>query len=698
MGAFRVKQSCACIALAFVAAGAHAQPGDEEELALAYGDKGMVTIATGTAQPLSRAPSVATVITAEDIAAIGATDLDEVLESVPGLHVSRNSLAYAPIYNIRGINAQFNPQVLVLQNGLPMTTIFLGDRGVIWGGYPVENIARIEVIRGPGSALYGADAFSGVINIITKSAADIDGTRFGARAGSFCTRDGWVLHGGTSGDMKVAAYARVGTTDGSREIVGADAQTPLDALFGTRASRAPGPISTGRDAVDAHLDLGYRQWQFRASLKRRGDVGTGAGTAQALDPGGTNSNTRFTADLTYHSSDLARDWDVTFQGAMFHMKETSFIYLFPPGAFGGAFHDGMIGAPDKWERHARASVSAFYTGFNQHRVRIGAGTERQEIYKIRERKNFNFVYVPGVGNVPLPVGRLVDVSSTNPFLAPRGRTVTFGYIQDEWKLDKDWYLTAGVRHDRYSDFGSTTNPRIAAVWEAAYNFTAKLLAGRAFRAPSFTELYNINNPINIGNPDLRPEKISTVEAAFAWQPAPSAQIGLNVYRYRMRDIIRLIPNADPTTGSTSQNAGSVAGRGLELELQWDISKRMRLNANYAYQRARDVATRSSTGYVPQHHYYARADWRLAQDWRLSGQVNWVQDRQRPAGDPRPPVADYRGADLTLRRVTGAAWDLSVTVRNVFDTRMLEPSLAPGQIPGDLPLPGRSVFVQATYRM
>src|SRR5674476_488408 len=136
---------------------------EEDELALAYGDKSFVTIASGSRQPIARAPSVATVITAEDIAAIGAADIDEVLETVPGIHVSRSPIGYNPIYTIRGISTQYNPQVLMLVNGIPVTAAYVGDRSQIWAGMPVANIARIEVIRGPGSALYGADAFAGVI-------------------------------------------------------------------------------------------------------------------------------------------------------------------------------------------------------------------------------------------------------------------------------------------------------------------------------------------------------------------------------------------------------------------------------------------------------------------------------------------------------------------------------------------------------
>jgi len=212
---------------------------DEEELALVYGDQRNVSIATGAKQPLRRAPAVATVITAEAIAAMGATDLDEVLETVAGLHVARSANIYSPLYVIRVIYSQFTPQTLVLQNGVPMTTMFVGNKGNVWSGYPVDHIARIEVIRGPGSALYGADAFSGLINIITKTAADTPGTQVGVRGGSFKTWDSWVQHGGKLGPVDVAAYLRVGSTDGFKSIITRDAGQPAVTL-------APGPVNTGR--------------------------------------------------------------------------------------------------------------------------------------------------------------------------------------------------------------------------------------------------------------------------------------------------------------------------------------------------------------------------------------------------------------------------------------------------------------------
>ena len=84
---------------------------------------------------------------------------------------------------------------------------------------------------------------------------------------------------------------------------------------------------------------------------------------------------------------------------------------------------------------------------------------------------------------------------------PEGRRdSSYIYIQDIWQLSNDWELTAGVRSDHYSDFGSTTNPRFALVWANTYRLTTKLFYGEAFRAPSFAETKEVNNPVALGNP------------------------------------------------------------------------------------------------------------------------------------------------------------------------------------------------------
>jgi len=713
-----VRLITACLlTLPFVNAVAQDSGGDDEEaLRQLYGDEEMISIATGRLKPINKAPAVATVITAKDIEAIGATDLDEVLETVPGLHVARNFIGYNPVYTFRGIYSDTNPQVLMLINDVPITNLFLGDRNQIWGGMPVEDIARIEIIRGPGSAIYGADAFAGVINIITKTKQDINGTEFGVRAGSFDFRDAWLLHGGAWRGFDVAIYLEYQETDGQREPIDADAQTGVDTVFGTDASLAPGPVNLERHSVDARLDIARGHWRLRAGLQRRRNVANGAGVAQALDPNNRYASDRWNMDLTYHNPHVRQDWDVTAQVSYLDTTEEiqEELVLFPPGTVlpidsdgninpvdpAGlvTFTDGLIGNPEVFERHYRINGSAFYNGFDDHLVRIGAGITYSDLYKTKESKNFGPGVIDGTDS-PID-GNLTNVSDTPfVFLPEDHRKNYYFFLQDEWNFARDWELTTGIRYDDYSDFGDTVNPRLALVWSAQHNLTAKLLYGRGFRAPSFAEMRNQNNPVNVGNPDVEPETIDSIELAFDLKPTAMSSLALSLFRYRWDDIILFVQEPGTTT-RTAQNAGKQTGYGLELDARWQPTRTLRLLGNYAYQRSTDEKTDKDAGNAPHHQMYLRADWEFLPNWHFHPQLNWVIDRDRVAGDTRAAIDDYSTVDLVIRteRVK-RHWEFALSVRNLFDTDRREPS-PPGSpiasIPNDLPLAGRRFLAEMRW--
>ena len=654
----------------------------------------MVSIATGNAQPLRQSPAIASVITAEDIAAIGATELNEVLETVPGLHVGVSGVGYRPIFSIRGIYTQTNPQVLVLINGVPVKNVFEGQLGAAWGRMPVTGIARIEVIRGPGSALYGADAFSGVINIITKSAADVRGLEIGARAGSFDRNDQFLQWGGNVGSLDTYFYFERHRSDGPHRTISADAQTRLDALFPMNVSLAPGPVNLDRNNIEARADIRHNNWRLRAGLQDA-DGGVGAGVSQALDPAGDAEGRRISTDLSYDNPAFSDNLGLFGSISYYHVENLSSLRLFPPGAFGGAFPDGVIGNPDVYERHYRGELSALYTGIDRHRLRLGGGYRKEDLYRVEESRNYTLVDlgVP-LGIVPVPLGSVVDVTDIAAFVREEDRTIAYAFLQDEWNFRRDWTLTAGLRMDDYSDFGTTLNPRLALVWQTSYALTTKLLYGRAFRAPSFQELFAVNNPANIGNASLDPETIDTVELGLDWDAGRGLRAAVNVFYYRMDDIIRFAPDPAPATSATAQNTGKQTGYGLEAELAWQATRRLRVSGNYAYQHSTDDTANDDVGFAPSHLAYLRTDWALAPQWTLSGQATGVFDRKRPPGDLRQQIDDYVTVDLTLRgqQLFDDGWGMRISARNLFNSDVREPS-GSDLIPNDLPMAGRNVFFE-----
>lgn len=695
--------------LAMSARSAEVPPMGADELALLYGDEESVSIATGAAKPLHLAPAVASVITARDIETIGATTLDEALALVPGFYAGVSPFnRLNPNWSIRGVASDQTPQVLLLRDGVPLTHFYNGARPNLFH-LPVAGIERIEVIRGPGSAIYGADAFAGVVNVITKTASGMEGAQAGGRAGSFQRRDAWAQYGGMLGDWSMGLNVEYAHTDGDKDrVVGADLQSFFDTLFGTSASRAPGALSTGYDVLNTTLRLDHGPWDISLWHWRLMDAGVGAGAAQALDPTGSQDTDLTQIDARYRLR-TGGNWSSDARFSYRALNDYPKFVLFPAGTTlpigadgnigtpGGGlvtFTDGVLGQPAIFDRFAELEWTSLYTGWANHQWRFGLGVKHEK-ETAEEKKNFG----PGVidGSVTPVAGNLTDITgSANMFLPNKQRTVKYLSVQDEWGFAPDWELTAGLRYDDYSDFGGTLNPRLALVWSTRYDLTSKFMYGRAFRAPSFGEMHARNNPVVLGNPDLQPETIDSYEIAFDYRPGTDLTTRLNLFNYRITDLIDYVPDVASQT-STAQNAQNRNGHGLELELEWKASSALRLDASYAWQHSEDSDTDLEIANTPGQMASVRATWQAAPGWALSAQTYWVADMKRAAGDPRPPVEDYFLTNLTVRHVLDTKrLELAASVSNLFDQDARAPTLATAGIPDDYPLPGRGVWLELRY--
>jgi len=646
------------------------------------------SIATGSLTPVTRSASSVSVITREQIEALGATELDQVLETIPGLHITRSPQTYFGKYVFRGIASEYNPEVLLMINDIPVKTLFTGSRDHVWGGLPLKAVQRIEVIRGPGSAVYGADAFAGVINIRTLSGAEITRQEAGVRAGSFDTGGGWTRLSTQLGEAQLGLVAEYEQTDGQQETITADAQTQLDQLLGTQASLAPGPLQLGRKSTDLRLDLASEHWQWRAGYQLRDDMGLAGGIALALDPLGQYRSERFNTDLTYRRDDLVPDWEWEARLHYYHHVQENLApgQLFPPGSNLGAgvFPDGVLGTPSYLEDQARLDLKGAWSALEQHLVRLGAGVFWGDIYEVTETKNFS-----GFPPAPLP-GGLQDVSDTaEAFLPEEQRTSSYLFLQDEWSITPDSVLSTGVRFDHYSDFGSHLTPRIALVQQWSNTLSTRISYGEAFHAPAFVDLYSSNNPVALGNPDLKPETIDTWEVALHHQPSPQFSYSLTLFRYRIQDAIVY-------TTMMAENAGRRRGEGGELEASWQLTKQLLLSGNYSHQQAIDTLTDADVGEAPNDEAYVRLTWEPAPDWLATTEALWVGKQKRAWGDPRPDLQDYSTLNIAVtRKQLWRQLDLMVSARNLLDANVREPSPSPA-VYYDYPQAGRSLIAEASW--
>jgi iron complex outermembrane receptor protein len=661
-----------------------------------------VSIATGKGKSTSLAPAVTSVITAMDIEAMGADTLTQVLETVPGLHVMQSDISYLPIYLMRGISSFDNAEILVLLNGMPLNTFQKGHRGPMWRELSVRMIQRVEIMRGPGSALFGADAFAGVINIITKTAQDIKQSEVGLRAGNFDNQRGWLLHSENWLGFDIGIMVDKTHTGGYQGLIEADLQTTLDKRNNTQASYAPGRLNLDFDSHEIYLDIIRDSWHWRVGYLQT-KAGGSFGISHILDPFNEYKAERINTDITYHNPYFTDNWDVTAQISYYHRDygSTANSTVYSPGAVS---ENAVVMSVGVTERQTQATISGFYKGFDKHQLHLGIGYRYNDVYKTTLFANFGRHPVTGE---PVELGgELIDMAdSPSIFLPENDRKNSFAFIQDNWQLIPNWELTAGVRYDHYSDFGSTTNPRMALVWQTTPQLISKLLYGQAFRAPTLSDLSVSNNPVLQGNPNLIPEKLKMWELAFNYQLNQRMNWAWNIFNYSIEDriISRFDERSIESTAYIYDNVGIQQGKGFEIETRWKVSPRFSLLANYAWQTSKNQDGHILP-YTPRHQAYLRTDWMLAPEWYLDTQVNWIAERPRNFDDPRSEIGDYTNVDLTLYYKSKAFpnWHVKVGVRNAFDREQRTPSLGPDNsgiiaIPYDLPLAKRHYFMELRYR-
>ncbi|MCY7294159.1 TonB-dependent receptor plug domain-containing protein [Alteromonas sp. a30] len=674
----------------------------EDEFMDYYGGEEFVSIATGSQKSVAKAPAVASVITADQITKIGATNLDEILELVPGLHVSPSTVSRLdPVYSIRSLQTGFNPQVLVLLNGTEFKNSFSGGLPFTFR-LPAQNIERVEVIRGPGSALYGADAFSGVINIVTKDIPN-DSLTLGARVGSFESRDFWLQFGTQWNDIEFDVSIESQNSDGDPDrIVTSDLQSTIDSIVGTNASLAPGPLQTNYDILDIHASAKWRDFKLEHWIWEQNDGGLGPGGAQVLDFTGTQNVNLYRTKLT-HKTKLSNNVFLSSDVSYLSVDSVTFFTLFPENAllpidsngnlsFANPvntvlFTDGYLGSPHSDHKDTRMGFSIDYDGILNHELKFGFGWFKQEL-DTSEFKNFGPGIMDGTETVVGP--ELTDISNTPYVYVPDSeRTNRHLVVQDVWQISNDWEVTLGLRYDDFSDFGSTTNPRMAVVWAADHDLTVKALYGSAFRAPSFNDQFLQNNPSAVGNPNLVPEEVDTFELGFNYQINFNTKLALNFYSFEADKLITRVPTPNSSLLLT-QNGSTLDGKGVELELNWSYEK-FNVDFNFSHQDTKDPNSDDQIPFVATNMAYLGAFFDVSEKLSVGITSHWISGRERASDDNRDESDDYFLSNLSVNYMINNQFKAKVIVKNLLNDDIYEPSS--GTIEDDFRMPTRSLWLE-----
>ena len=628
------------------------------------------------------APAVISVITSEDIRQFGYRSVAEALVQVPGMYAISDRVG--PNVGVRGIHAGVRAWSRILKvmiDGQPVA--FRSDASNFLGPslLNMEAVQRIEVVRGPASALYGADAFLGVVNIITRP---------GDQRGHVLTAS--ASRGGERGG---GAAVQTAGQHGAWQWLASAAGASLEREAGELPRSSPlyqRVVAAARGSVSADDDTRPRNALLRVAYAGDGHDTTLMAHAYRLDAdaefldfGILSHNNRLALwQRTVRLQHEYRGWqDWTLRASATHAR----------------------GEPDSRERLSLGSASSYperAIGFSeqafsaeaqrrfgeQHSVVLGADHSRDSEQRMQ------------VFSVDVASGKRTLVSGADARERITNTGVYLQYSVRPWS----WLgLTANVRRDRHSVFGSDSNHRIALVGSITPALHYKLLHGTSYKAPTASQLYAqpLYSGEVLGNRALRPETSASTEASVHWQATPDLSLSANAYKLTVRDKTELLPlgaNLQP------QNSGRQEGKGWEGEALWQLGAQ-RLRAQLAWADTDDhfqprLQPMQVTPTASYPRFMARASWQLLHATfgqfalsvrhvspRRASKVNSQENLLRPY-----QLASYALADANWLRTLGRH-TLALRVSNLFDRQYAEPGYGGIDLPGE----GRTATLTYSYR-
>ncbi len=513
-----------------------------------------VFAASKFSEKVTDAPSSVSIVTRQEIQQFGWRTLAEIIRSVRGFDITydRN---YTYI-GVRGFNrvGDYGSKTLLLVDGHRMNDLvfdstFIGTEGFL----DVDTIERVEFIRGPGSALYGGNAFFGVISITTRSGADVRGVEAVASYGSFDTRSGRLTFGKKfSNGLEFMLSGTDYASDGPARLYFPEFDTPEN-------NHGIAYRADGDRAWNLFGSLSYHDFTLRGGyVSREKDVPTGSFGSRPNDLNNTLDDRGF-IELAYaHTTE--NGWALSGRASydIYHYQS----YVEYPLEKGGKYVNNDSADARWWGFEAGAS----HEFFNRFRFSMGV-----EFRRSIDLKQANYDEKP----------RYVYADVTDE------QEVFGAYVDGNFQITKWLKAVGGLRYDHYNSFGETVNPRFGLIVEPLKDTSLKLLYGEAFRAPNSYELA-YNSLAFIGNPTLQPERIRTTELVAEHYFDAHWRAAASVFQ---NDIIALITSRmDAGGAATSINGGDARVRGTELEVEGKWGGGTLLRASYTRHLSEDSET------------------------------------------------------------------------------------------------------------
>ncbi|MBF0272138.1 MAG: TonB-dependent receptor [Magnetococcales bacterium] len=639
------------------------------------------SLATKTRMNADFVPGMVTVLYGEDMEAKGAVKVLDALMMVPGLHVSFENLV------MRGVEKWGSGKIKLLLNGHAVNHSVTANPAPPLN-IPIQAVERIEVVRGPGSAVYGENAYLGVVNIITHS----QGKEVFASYGGYATYAGGGHYShtdpesGLTTNLNVAGFSSVG-----EHVISGEDILYSPAFGQAGISYAPGPVSNKNRHRFSALDLHYKQWSLEARYLASATT-DGFGTTSALPPPGDHlawEQGEWGVNLQ-RDVDWRSDLHTTFKvGWSQYAMEMDHLTFFPPGFISLDANGGFVPHPDGVVASSLAK---------EHRLDWGAetiwnGWEKHQILMELNHASTRLVDTWSEANVDPITLELTPWQRTSPdkswILNGAHRSVSSLILQDQYAVTKHLDITSGVRLDHYDDVGDDVSPRLALVYRLTDHHIFKAQYGHAFRPPTFFEMYSKSFVIN-GNPNMRPETIKTYEIGYIYR-VPDMVGRVTLFHSMLHNLIV----GDNLTG-LYQNSTGASINGVELEVEYALTSSLKVDGSLSFISTTDEATGQEIESAVNWLGRAGVLWQPLTDYTLAVRSFYVGESNRVPGDQRDKPDGYTTINVVGTRKNFLHKDMTVraSVLNLFDAEVIVPAVP--EIPKDYPRPGRTWMLTMSY--
>ncbi|MCC7263726.1 MAG: TonB-dependent receptor [Candidatus Latescibacteria bacterium] len=585
-----------------------------------FAEEARVITASRIPQAANRAPATVYVISGEQLRTSGAQTLWDVLRAVPGVDVALFR-TYQGRVSIRGLNKSFNGRTLLLVDGTSTMQHGAIDQS-LWEHLPVlpEEVERIEVVEGPASALYGANALNGVINIVTKKPGQLGGGLLSFGTGERRTRHASLLYGRQQGKVGYRFGLAWRTTNRFEDA--------------------------NLLASETYFGNGYLSYDL-----------------------GPRTQLRLTGGLTDLDAQSSADWLSLTQSK---------------GTVGFLRAEGV---------HRQTRANFFWSNIDNDMVFTAYDRQTNERHHTYD---FNVEQLISLSaHSTAVVGTGVRDSGMRSSYVSANSSLWSAFAEHPWQPAPRWELWTSARVDRKSHIRPALSPRFSLIFTPVPAQTLRLSLGTAYRNPtvlenhlSFTDNVVVEEVAiaveSTGNPDLKPERIKSLELAYQLERGPF-KATLVGFAYQLEDLIYAATSGVTLTSPTDvavrfsyRNQGVIEARGGEAGMEFPWGRRITGFANYSYQDLSGTMDPTAAGYGTPHHKVNGGLRYTTGAFTANTSAHWVShtrwyDNYLP--NPRfQRVAAYTLVNLHLGYAFAGFWrglELSLDAFNLFDHQHYE---------------------------